>query len=268
MTSGQSSPMQRIGVLTYAAACYVIFLATLVYALGFVGGFVVPKSLDTTAHGSFWLSLLTDLGLLGVFAIQHSVMARPAFKRWLTRAVPPSAERSTYVLLSSLALLLMFWQWQPLGGEIWRVEQSLGAALLYFGFAFGWGLVLVATFLIHHFDLFGLRQAWLFFRGEPYRPLPFVTPGPYRVVRHPLYLGWLCAFWFTPVMTAAHLMFALVTTAYILVAIRLEERDLVTSHGADYLRYRARTPMILPGLARSPAPDGAPDAAARGASSP
>lgn len=253
MATTQAPLLQRANILIYGALSYVTFLATYLYALGFVGGFVVPKSLDTEPHGPLWLSLLADLGLLVVFAVQHSAMARPAFKRWLTRFIPEAAERSTYVLLSSAALLLLFWQWRPLGGAIWHVEQPLAAALLYLGFAFGWGLVLVTTFLINHFDLFGLRQVWSFFRGRPYEPLRFVTPGPYRLVRHPLYLGWLCAFWFTPVMTATHLLFAVATTAYILFAIRLEERDLAEFHGADYVRYRDRTPMIIPRLTASPA---------------
>jgi len=264
MTFTHPSWSRRIGVLAYGAVCYLIFLATFLYALGFVGGFVVPKSIDSAPELPFWLALLVDVGLLGVFAVQHSVMARPAFKRWLTRLIPAAAERSTYVLLSSAALLLSFWLWQPIGGDIWRVEQPLGAALLYVGFAFGWGLVLVTTFLINHFDLFGLRQVWAYFRAEPARPLAFVTPGPYRLVRHPLYLGWLCAFWFTPAMTVAHLVFALVTTAYILFAIRLEERDLEAEHGASYRRYKENTPMILPSLTRSAAPDVAPASAPQG----
>ena len=249
----QHSFLQRAHVLAYGALSYATFLATFLYALGFVGGFVVPKSMDTDPRGPLWLSLLTDLGLLALFAVQHSAMARPVFKRWLTRFIPQAAERSTYVLLSSAALLLLFWQWRPVGGEVWRVEHPVGVALMYAGFAFGWGLVLVTTFLINHFDLFGLRQVWSFFRGKPCEPLRFVTPGPYRLVRHPLYLGWLCAFWFTPVMTAAHLVFAVATTVYILLAVRLEERDLVASHGADYVRYRERTPMILPRLSGAPA---------------
>ncbi|HWO10138.1 MAG TPA: isoprenylcysteine carboxylmethyltransferase family protein [Polyangiaceae bacterium] len=248
-----ASPLKRFGVLVYGIICYASFLATLLYALGFVGGFAVPKSMDTAPRGPLGLSLLVDLGLLAVFAVQHSGMARPAFKRQLVRLIPAAAERSTYVLLSSAALLLLFWSWRPLGGDIWRVEQPLGAALLYAGFAFGWGLVLVTTFAINHFDLFGLRQVWLFFRGQHYRPLRFVTPGLYRIVRHPLYLGWLCAFWFTPHMTATHLLFALVTTIYILLAIRWEERDLIDVHGAAYLRYRQRTPMIVPRLTGAPA---------------
>jgi protein-S-isoprenylcysteine O-methyltransferase Ste14 len=241
-----ASWLSRGLVLSYGAACYVVFLGTFVYALGFVGGFGVPRSIDGDSSGPLSTALAVDLGLLGLFAVQHSVMARPAFKRWLTRLVPEPAERSTYVLMSSAALGLLFWQWRPLGGIVWSVEHPVLAALLYGGFAFGWLLVLITTFLINHFDLFGLRQVWCHFRGVPRQPLRFVVPGPYRLVRHPLYLGWLCAFWFTPHMTVAHLVFALATTGYILIAIRLEERDLVTAHGAEYERYRARTPMIVP----------------------
>jgi len=248
MTNQPRPLLQRIGVLFYGALCYVIFFATFLYALGFIGDFVVPKSIDSAPSDPFWVALAVDLGLLGVFAVQHSVMARPAFKRRLARFIPEAAERSTYVLLSSLALLLLFWQWRPMGGNVWHIEHPLGVALMYAGFGFGWLLVLVTTFLINHFDLFGLRQVWLFFRGQPYRTLRFVVPGPYRIVRHPLYVGWLCAFWFTPTMTVAHLVFALATTAYILIAIRFEERDLITAHGADYLRYREQTPMLVPRL--------------------
>jgi protein-S-isoprenylcysteine O-methyltransferase Ste14 len=173
-------------------------------------------------------------------------MARPAFKRWWTRIVPEPAERSTYVLASSLALLLLFWQWRPIGGVVWQVEHPVVAAALYGLFAVGWLTVLVTTFLINHFDLFGLRQVWFYLRGEPYRPLGFVTPGPYRHVRHPLYVGWLFAFWATPTMTAAHLLFAIMTTAYILIAIQLEERDLVDIFGERYAQYRRSVPMLVP----------------------
>jgi protein-S-isoprenylcysteine O-methyltransferase Ste14 len=172
-------------------------------------------------------------------------MARPAFKRWLTRYVPGPAERSTYVLLSSLALFLIFGLWRPVGGVVWEVDGDAARAAVYAVFAAGWLLVLVATFLINHFDLFGLRQVWLEFRGVPYTPLQFATPGPYRVVRHPLYAGWLTVFWAAPTMTAAHLLFAAVTTAYILAAIRWEERDLVTFH-PEYEAYRQRVPMLVP----------------------
>jgi len=176
-------------------------------------------------------------------------MARQGFKRLLTHVIPAAAERSTYVLASSLALLLLFSQWRPLGGEIWNVQNEIGRALLYGGFAFGWLLVLVTTFVINHFDLFGLRQVWLHFRGQPQRPLQFVTPILYRIVRHPLYVGWLCTFWSTPTMTATHLLFALVTSAYILVAIQLEERDLMRAH-PEYAEYRRRVPMLVPAWSR------------------
>jgi protein-S-isoprenylcysteine O-methyltransferase Ste14 len=223
-----------------------LFFATYVYAIGFVGNFVVPKSMDSPPSLGFGLALLINGSLLTLFAIQHSLMARPFFKRWLTRFTPEAAERSTYVLFSSLALIALFWFWQPLGGVVWNVQNSVGVGVLHAGFVFGWLLVLVTTFLINHFDLFGLRQVWKFFRGEPYRPLKFVTPGPYRVVRHPLYVGWLFAFWFTPTMTMTHLVFALATTGYILVAIQLEERDLVDIHGDTYVEYKRKTPMLVP----------------------
>jgi methanethiol S-methyltransferase len=160
-------------------------------------------------------------------------------------------ERSTYVLLSSLALLLLFWQWRPIGGVVWNIEDATGRTLMYALFAAGWVIVLVTTFLINHFDLFGLRQVWLYLRGRPYTPLGFVTPGPYRYVRHPLYVGWLFAFWATPTMTVAHLFFAVATTAYILLAIQFEERDLVVIHGEDYATYRQRVPMLIPRLRKS-----------------
>jgi len=238
--------MRRIGVFVYGVVSYACFFATFLYAIGFVGGFGVPRSLDSAATGPLGVALLVDVALLAVFALQHSVMARPAFKRWWTRWVPEPAERSTYVLASSLALLLLFWLWRPIGGVVWQVEQPLGHAVLLGLFAFGWLTVLVTTFLINHFDLFGLRQVWLHLRGEPYRPLGFVTPGPYRYVRHPLYVGWLFAFWATPTMTAAHLLFAVMTTAYILIAIRFEERDLDAAHGEKYAAYRRSVPMLVP----------------------
>jgi methanethiol S-methyltransferase len=247
-TTHAPSFTQRAGVLLYGVVSYAIFFATFCYAAGFVGNFLVPKSMDSAPANPLGFALAINAGLLGLFAVQHSVMARPFFKRWLTRFVPEAAERSTYVLLSSLALILLFWLWQPLGGVLWAVRHPLGAGLLHAGFAFGWLLVLVTTFLINHFDLFGLRQVWKFFRDVPYHPLKFVTPGPYRLVRHPLYVGWLFAFWCTPTMTVTHLVFAVATTAYILIAIQLEERDLVEFHGNDYLEYRRKTPMLMPRL--------------------
>jgi methanethiol S-methyltransferase len=238
--------MQRIGIFVYGVLSYVCFLVTFLYAVGFVGGFAVPRSLDSAAAGRIGVAVAVDLFLLALFALQHSIMARPAFKRWWTRIVPEPAERSTYVLASSLALLLLFWLWRPIGGVVWQVEHPVGQAVLHGLFAAGWLTVLVTTFLIDHFDLFGLRQVWLHLRGEPYRPLGFVTPGPYRHVRHPLYVGWLLAFWATPTMTAAHLLFAVMTTSYILVAIRFEERDLRAVHGESYAEYRRSVPMLVP----------------------
>lgn len=239
---------RRISIFVYGVVCYAVFFATFLYAIGFIGGFLVPTSIDGPPSGPFAVALLTNLALLALFAVQHSVMARPAFKRWWTRIVPEAAERSTYVLLSSVALIVLFAFWRPMGGVVWNVESTVGRAALYAAFAFGWGLVLVSTFLINHFDLFGLRQVWLELVGKPYRPLPFKTPVFYRHVRHPLYLGWFFAFWATPTMTLAHLVFALATSAYILLAIRWEERDLVNAH-PEYEEYRRRVPMLLP-LAR------------------
>jgi protein-S-isoprenylcysteine O-methyltransferase Ste14 len=237
--------MGRIIAFVYGVLAYAVFFVTFLYAAGFVGNVVVPKSLDAAPVGPLGTSILIDLALLALFAVQHSVMARPAFKRMWTRIVPEPVERSTYVLASSVALILLFWLWRPLGGVVWDVQHAVGRAVLHAGFVFGWGLVLVSTFLINHFDLFGLRQVWMYLRRRPYSPLPFRTPGPYRLVRHPLYVGWLFAFWSTPTMTSTHLLFATMTTAYILIAIRFEERDLVASH-PEYASYRERVPMLIP----------------------
>jgi protein-S-isoprenylcysteine O-methyltransferase Ste14 len=237
--------MSRIVAFVYGVVAYAIFFATFLYAAGFVGNLVVPKSLDSAPVGPLGTSLLINLGLLALFAVQHSVMARPGFKRMWTRIVPEPVERSTYVLTSSLALILLFWQWRPLGGVVWDIQNPLIRGLIHAEFAFGWLLVLVTTVLINHFDLFGLRQVWLKLRGLPYQPLRFTTPGPYRVVRHPLYVGWLFAFWATPTMTVTHLLFAVATTAYILIAIKFEERDLVAAH-PEYASYRRRVPMLIP----------------------
>jgi methanethiol S-methyltransferase len=237
--------MGRIITLVYGACSYAVFLLTFLYAIGFLGNVLVPKSLDSGLAGSLGAALLVDVGLLALFALQHSVMARPAFKELLTCVVPPAVERSTYVLASSLALMLLFWKWQPLGGMVWQVERPVGRVLLYGGFGVGWALVLVATFVISHFDLFGLRQTWRHFRRLDQAPLQFATPILYRIVRHPLYVGWLLAFWCTPTMTVTHLLFAAVTTAYILVAIQLEEHDLMHAH-PEYGAYRRRVPMLIP----------------------
>ena len=241
--------MNRILLLAYGAVSYLIFLFTFLYAVGFLGNLFVPKSLDSGPTEPWQSALAIDLGLLSLFAVQHSVMARQGFKRWLTRLIPAAAERSTFVLASSAALLLLFWQWRPLGGVVWDVQHEAGRALLYGGFAFGWGLVLVSTFAINHFDLFGLRQTWRAFRGQPQAGLRFTTPALYRTVRHPLYVGWFFAFWCTPAMTVTHLLFAAVTSAYILVGIQLEERDLMRAH-PEYAGYRRMVPMLVPALRR------------------
>ena len=236
---------RRIPILCYGVAAYALFLLTSLYAVGFVGGFATPTTLDGRRQTALTAALAVDLGLLGLFALQHSGMARPAFKRQWTRFIPEPIERSTYVLLSSLALLLLFWQWQPIGGVIWEARATASQWVLSALSAAGWLIVLMTTFLINHFDLFGLRQVWLSFRGRPYTHLGFATPWPYRVVRHPLYVGWLLAFWATPRMTITHLVFAAVLTAYILVAITLEERDLVRMH-PEYAEYRRRVPKLVP----------------------
>jgi protein-S-isoprenylcysteine O-methyltransferase Ste14 len=239
--------MKRILVFTYGVLSYAVFFATFLYAMGFVGNIFVPKAIDSAQQIPFAQALLINLGLLGLFAVQHSLMARSFFKRWLTRFIPQAAERSTYVLISSLLLIALFRFWEPMGGVIWNVEGETGRILLHVLFAFGWLLVLVTTFLINHFDLFGLRQVWLNLNNRPYTPLEFKMPFIYSMIRHPLYLGWLFAFWATPTMTLAHLVFAMATTGYIFIAIQLEERDLMKAH-PEYAEYRRRIPMIIPFL--------------------
>jgi protein-S-isoprenylcysteine O-methyltransferase Ste14 len=247
--------MARITILVYGALSYTAFFLTFLYAIGFLGNFGVPKALDSGAAGPLGRALLVDLGLLTLFAVQHSVMARPAFKHLLTRIIPPAAERSTYVLASSLVLMLLFWQWQPLGGEVWTATGTVARTLWYAGFGFGWVLLLYTTFVINHFDLFGLRQVWRRFTGQPQVALSFVTPPLYRMTRHPLYVGWLFTFWCTPTMTVSHLLFAAVATAYIVVAIQFEEHDLMSAH-PEYAEYRRQVPMLLPSWPRRLAPRG------------
>jgi methanethiol S-methyltransferase len=238
--------LKRLSIFGYGLIYYAVFFATFLYAIGFVGNFMVPHAIDGEPRMYFSTALLIDLGLLGLFAIQHSLMARPYFKRWLTQFIPASAERSTYVLFSSLALITLFSFWEPIGGMAWDISDPVSRVVLYSLFGFGWSLVLISTFLINHFDLFGLRQVWLQLRGRPYTALRFGTPGPYKLIRHPLYLGWFIAFWATPTMSVTHLVFALATTAYILMAIQLEERDLIDALGDDYRQYRERVPMLIP----------------------
>jgi protein-S-isoprenylcysteine O-methyltransferase Ste14 len=251
--------MGRLVTFLYGVVAYVIFLGTFLYAIGFVGNIAVPKSMDSGASGPVGPALAIDALLLAIFAIQHSVMARPAFKRWARKFIPQPVERSTYVLMASLALLALFWKWQPLGGRVWQVEDEAARVALQMVSWTGWLTVLVTTFLINHFDLFGLRQVYLHLRGREYTAMAFRTPGPYNVVRHPLYVGFLLAFWATPTMTATHLVFALATTAYILIAIQLEEHDLIADHGEAYREYRERVPMVLP----LPAPSWRPASARR-----
>lgn len=238
--------MKRHLVFIYGVVSYFIFFGVFCYLPGFMGNFLVPNSIDSAGTGPFAEALLINAGLLALFAVQHSVMARKGFKDMITKIIPKAAERSTYVLISSLAVILLYWQWQPMGVAVWNVQDPTLAFILNGMMIIGWLIVLVTTFLINHFDLFGLRQVWFYWRKKEYKPLSFVTPGPYKVVRHPLYLGWLIMFWATPVMTIAHLVFAISTTAYIFIAIMLEEKDLVREHGKRYINYRRSVPMIFP----------------------
>jgi protein-S-isoprenylcysteine O-methyltransferase Ste14 len=237
----------RTAALIYGVACYFVFLLSNVYAVAFIGNYLVPKSIDVGSESGLAQSILIDVVLLGVFAVQHSVMARPAFKRLWTRIVPATCERSTYVLISSLLLVLIFWQWRPIVTTIWLVEGLPGAMLTTISWI-GWLTALTSTFMIDHFDLFGLRQVFDALRGTAARMHPFKTPLLYRLVRHPLMLGFLLAFWATPHMTAGHLLFAVMTTGYIIVGVRLEERDLIAEFGASYEQYRRRVPMLVPSL--------------------
>jgi protein-S-isoprenylcysteine O-methyltransferase Ste14 len=238
--------MRRLFVLTYGVMAYAFFFGVFTYAVGFIGGFLAPTTLDGPLSGSLAAAIAINLSLALLFGIQHSVMARPAFKSMLTKFIPEPMERSTYVLATNLVMLLLFWQWRPIGMTVWSIENPMLQGAIWTLYGLGWLTVFVTTVLINHFDLFGLRQVWLYFCGQPYTQLKFVTPGPYKYVRHPLYIGWLMVFWCTPHMGAAHLLFAVGMTAYILIAIQFEERDLVKYH-PDYADYRRRVPMLIPG---------------------
>ncbi|HMQ59464.1 MAG TPA: isoprenylcysteine carboxylmethyltransferase family protein [Flavilitoribacter sp.] len=249
--------MKRLAVLLYGVVSYSVFFGTFLYLIGFVGNLFVPKSIDGNPAVPLPQAILTNIGLVLLFGLQHSIMARQGFKRWWTKFVPKPIERSTFMLFTCLALITLFVFWQPLGGVVWVIENGFAKGVLAASFALGWVVILVSTFLINHFDLFGLRQTWFYFRGQDYRNLPFKTPVLYRFVRHPLYFGFLLAFWSAPVMTVTHLLFSVSITAYILFAIRLEEKDLISFYGEKYRAYRNIVPMIIPfffkGTAKGPA---------------
>src|SRR5688572_701805 len=238
--------MKKILFLIYGVISYLIFFGTFSYAVGFVSTLLVPKHIDSIPQSPLSYALLVNAGLLTLFALQHSIMARPAFKQWWTKFVPEPIERSTYVLLASVCLVVLFQYWEPIGGVIWQVESESLQIILKVLCLFGFSIVLISTFLINHFDLFGLRQVWFYFVGKPYVPLPFRTPFFYKYVRHPLYLGFMIAFWSTPTMTVAHLFFAIMTTLYMLTAIQFEENDLIKDFGTRYREYKKSAPMLIP----------------------
>jgi protein-S-isoprenylcysteine O-methyltransferase Ste14 len=244
--------MARWIAVIYGISTYAVFLGTILYAIGFASNLVVPKSIDSGAAGPLIESVLINTMLLGLFAVQHSVMARQGFKRWWTRFVPPSTERSTFVLFSSFALLLLYWQWRPIPEPIWTVQNPVIAIALEAISFFGWGLLFVSTFMLSHFELFGLSQVFARFFGLNLPATKFHAPLLYRLVRHPIYLGFLLAFWATPSMTMGHLLFAVATTGYILIGIQLEERDLIGIFGDQYRSYKQRVPMLLPLPGRKP----------------
>ncbi len=242
-----------IVTFVYGLVSYGVFFATFLYAIGFLGGFFVPVTIDAGGpESSTGLALLINLALLTLFAVQHSVMARPGFKEAWTKVIPKSMERSTYVLLSSLILALTFWQWRPMPALVWDVQTGLGRAVAWGLFAFGWFVLLLSTFLINHFELFGLQQVWQNLRGKRTTEARFREPLFYKIVRHPLYVGWLLTFWATPTLTVGHLVFAVGCSAYILVAIQFEERDLIRAH-PEYAEYRRRVPMLIPSFRRTTA---------------
>ncbi len=240
--------MQRIIVLIYGLLAFAAFGAISVYTAAFVGGFWLPNTLDSATSSPLWQALLINFGVIIIFGLQHSVMARPAFKRWWTQYIPEEAERSTYVLLSCVALAVVYLFWQPMGGVIWSIDATWGKVIMWSLYSVGWLLLLASAASINLFHLFGLSQVWAHFKGTTVPEPEFQQPWLYRQVRHPLYTAWLMIFWATPHMTIAHLVFAVGLTAYILIAIRYEERDLIALHGENYRNYRDYTPALIPRL--------------------
>jgi protein-S-isoprenylcysteine O-methyltransferase Ste14 len=238
--------MKKLAIFIYGILSYVMFLGVFVYAIGFIGNIKITNSIDSLPGIPFTQALMINLGLLSLFALQHSGMARKGFKYWITKYIPKSAERSTYVLLSNVVMIVMFYYWQPMGGTIWSVDSDFGKTSLMTVYMFGWALVLISTFLINHFYLFGLQQVWAELKSKTIPDANFVTPSLYKAVRHPLYVGWLVVFWAAPIMTVAHFVFALMSSVYILVAIQFEEKDLVDEFGDTYKKYQEQVPMIIP----------------------
>lgn len=242
--------MKKLAVLLYGFVVYNIFFATFLYLIGFTGNLFVPKGIDGVLDVPLWQAIVTNVLLIILFGLQHSIMARPWFKKWWTKYVPEPIERSTFVLFTVIALIVLFVFWQPMGGTVWAIEDGFLSGILLAIFALGWAIVLISTFMINHFDLFGLRQVWLYFRGKPYTHLPFKLPPFYKFVRHPLYFGFLLALWGAPYMSVTRLLFASGLTLYILMAIRWEEKDLMTVFGEKYRQYKLNVPMIIPSLTK------------------
>ncbi len=237
--------MKPISII-YGLISYAVFFASFLYAIGFSGNLLLPKTIDSGEPAGLAVSLMINLSLLGIFAIQHTIMARPGFKSWWTTIIPEQLERSTFVLVASLILFLLFWQWKPMTGTVWNIDNSIGAGIVWAIFGMGWVMVLVSTFLINHFDLFGLRQVYLYFQDKDYTHVKFRTTGLYKIVRHPIMLGFIIAFWATPHMTVGHLLFAIGTTAYIVIGVHFEEHDLKAYLGEDYATYQGEVPMLCP----------------------